>query len=93
MGPTSGNVEGRQVTTAEALAIAAQAKPIRHRPLDKLHDSAVANVATGATELAKRFDIMGHAVSDMQKQIDRAKAGVELFYDVMKIKPNPETLQ
>jgi hypothetical protein len=81
------------MTIAEALAIADQAKPIRRQPLDKLHDSSVANVATGVTELAKRFDIMGHTASDMQKQLDRAKAGVELFYDVMKITPYPETLQ
>lgn len=81
------------MTIEEAIALANRSKPIRRQPLDKLHDSAVANLATDVTELAKRFDIMGHAVSDMQKQLDRAKAGVELFYDVMKITPNLETLQ
>lgn len=78
------------MTLSDALKIAAQAKPIRRQPLDKLHDR---SIAAAADALAKRYDAIGGTVSDMQKQLDRAKAGVELFYDVMKITPNMETLQ
>jgi hypothetical protein len=84
------------MTTDEAIAIAAQAKPIRRQPLDKLGGTN-ANAAAAAAHietLKKRFDVMGGTVAEMQKQLDRAKAGVALFMDVMKIKPaNLETLQ
>jgi hypothetical protein len=78
------------MTTAEALAVAAQAKPKHGRPLDKLQGITAAHFGA----LQKSFDVMGHAAMDMQKQLDRAQAGVALFMDVMKIKPaNLETLQ
>jgi hypothetical protein len=64
--------------TEEALAIAAQAKPIRRQPLDKLHDSA-ADIAAGVTALAKRFDVMGGTIVEMQKRIDQAAADVEFI--------------
>jgi hypothetical protein len=73
------------MTTAEALAIAAQAKPKHRQPLDKLQGSnAAAQIAVGVAALNKRFDAMGGTVADMQKQIDRARAGVALCADVMK---------
>jgi hypothetical protein len=62
------------VTTAEALAIAAQAKPIRREPLDKLHDS---SIAAAADALAKRYDAMGGTLVKAQAQLNQLAADVE----------------
>jgi hypothetical protein len=81
------------MTTDEALAIAAQAKPKHRQPLDKLHDSATAaQLSAGTAALNKRFDGMSGTVADIQNQIDRARAGVTLFADAMKINLT-ETMQ
>jgi hypothetical protein len=82
------------VTTAEALAIAAQAKPKHRQPLDKLQASTTAGqLSADVAVLSKRFDGMGGTVADIQKQIDLARAGVALCADVMKITINTETMQ
>jgi uncharacterized protein YhaN len=73
------------MTTAEALAIAAQAKPKHRQPLDKLAGTTVAQLSAETDALNKRFDGMGGTAADIQKQLDRARAGVALFADVMKI--------
>jgi uncharacterized protein YhaN len=76
------------MTIQEALAVAALAKPKQPKRIafDKLQSSTtVAQFSAGAEALNKRFDAMGGTVADMQKQIDRARAGVALCADVMKI--------
>ena len=81
------------MTLQEALAIAAQAKPKHRQPLDKLQASTTAEqLSADVAVLSKRFDGMGGTVADMQKQLDRARAGVALFADVMKINLT-ETMQ
>jgi hypothetical protein len=81
------------MTLQEALAIAAAAKPNRRQPLDKLQASTIAGqLSSGVTALSKRFDGMGGTVTDIQKQIDRARAGIALCADVMKINLT-ETIQ
>jgi hypothetical protein len=72
------------VTTSEALAIAAQAKPIRRQSLDKLQGS---SMAAAADALAKRYDAMGGTVTDIQKQIGRAQAAVEFVRDFRPDQP------
>lgn len=86
------------MTLAEALEIARQAKPkqLVRIPMDKLQrgSSTAGQLSAGAAALSKRFDAMGVTSGDMQKQIDRARAGVALCADVMKITINiGETLQ
>jgi hypothetical protein len=83
------------MTTEEAIAIANKAKPKPRVAMDKLQrGSAVAQFAADVAALSKGFDRMGGTVADMQKQIDRARAGVALCADVMKITINiGETLQ
>ncbi len=77
----------------EALAVAAQAKPKHRQPLDKLQAcTTAAQLSAGAATLNKHFDGRGGTVADMQKQIDRARAGVALCADVMKINLT-ETMQ
>jgi hypothetical protein len=81
------------MTTAEAITIAAQVYPKHREPLDKLQGAAIAyQLKAGATALNKRFDGIGGTVADMQKQIDRARAGVKLFAEAMKINLT-ETMQ
>ena len=81
------------MTTAEALAVAALAKPKHRQPLDKLHASTTAGqLSADVAVLSKRFDGMGGTVADMQKQIDRARAGVDLYANAFKINLS-ETLQ
>jgi hypothetical protein len=81
------------MTLAEAFKIAEQAKPKRRQVLDKLHGTAAAGqFSADVAALSKRFDAMGGTVADMQKQIDRARAGVALCADVMKINLT-ETMQ
>jgi hypothetical protein len=69
------------VTLADALKIAAQAKPKpQHRqPLDKLQrgTTTVEQFTTGVTALAKSYDVMGSAVADMQKRIDQMRADLD----------------
>ena len=81
------------MTTAEALATAAQAKPKHRQPLDKLQGSTTATqLSAGTATLNKRFDGMGSTVADIQKQLDRARAGIILCADVMNINIT-ETMQ
>jgi len=88
------------MTTDEAIALAnraaARAKPKQPERIafNKLQGSATAGqLSAGVTALSKRFDGMGGTVADMQKQLDRARAGVALCADVMKITINTETMQ
>jgi hypothetical protein len=81
------------MTLQEALAIAAQAKPKHRQPLDKLQGTVtVAQFSAGVTELSKSYDRMSGTVADMQKQLDRARAGVDLCADAMNINIT-ETMQ
>ena len=64
------------MTTAEALAIAALAKPIQRQPLDKLHDS---SMAAAAAALAKRYDAMGGTLAKAQGQLSQLAADVEFI--------------
>jgi hypothetical protein len=65
------------MTTAEALAIAEQAKPIRRQPLDKLHSS----MAAAADALAKSYDAMGGTLVKAQVQLNQLAAEVEFIRD------------
>jgi hypothetical protein len=68
------------MTTAEALAIADQARPTHRQPLDKLQGSAtVEQFSTDVTALSKSYGVMGSAVMDMQKRLDQAAADVEFL--------------
>ena len=81
------------MTTAEALAIAAQAKPKHQQPLDKLQGSTTgAQPSAGLEALSKSYNAMGSTLADMQKQLDRARAGVTLYANAMKINLT-ETMQ
>ena len=61
--------------------------------LDKLQTStAAAQLSAGTAALSKRFDGIGGTVADMQKQLERARAGVALYADAMKINLT-ETMQ
>ena len=52
-----------------------------------------ADLSAGVTALSKRYDAMGDSLADMQRQIDRARAGVVLCADVMKIHISTGTMQ
>jgi hypothetical protein len=81
------------MTLQEALAIAAQAKPRHRQPLTKRQASTIAKrLSAGTDTLNKRFNDMGGALADMQKQLDRARAGVTLYANAMKINLG-ETMQ
>jgi hypothetical protein len=81
------------VTLQEALSIAALAKPKHRQPLDKLQAGNIAaQLSMGAAALSKRFDAMGGTVADLQKQLDRARAGIERCADAMNVNIK-ETLQ
>ena len=64
--------------TAEALAIADQAKPIRRKPLDKLQGS---SIAAAADALAKSYDAMGGTLTRAQAQLNQLAADVEYVRD------------
>jgi hypothetical protein len=81
------------MTTAEALAIAAKAKPTHRQPIDKLQTAISADqFATGVTALSKSYDAVGGTLADMLKQLERARAGVALYADAMNINLT-ETMQ
>jgi predicted nucleic acid-binding Zn-ribbon protein len=66
------------MTTAEAFAIADQAKPRHRQPLDKLRTGISAGqIALGAAALAKTYDAMGGTVADMQKRLDQIRADLD----------------
>lgn len=65
------------MTLTDALAIAAQAKPIRRQPLDKLHSS----MAAAADALAKSYDAMGGTLAKAQVQLNQLAADVEYVRD------------
>jgi hypothetical protein len=67
------------MTTAEALAIAATVMPLRRPSLDKLGSATAGQISAGTEALSKRFDGIAVTCADMQKEIDRARAGVALF--------------
>jgi len=76
------------MTTNEALAIAAQAKPTRRKPLDKLvNATTAADVSAGVTALTKRFDAMRSTVAEMQTRIDQAVADVEYLREFQPGQP------
>jgi hypothetical protein len=65
------------MTLAEALAIAAWAKPHR-QPMDKLQrGNAAAQHVDGVNELAKRFAKLGSDISDMTKQLSQLAADLD----------------
>ncbi len=81
------------MTLQEALAIARDAKPLRRASLDKLQSStSAAQFSTDVTALAKSFDVIGGTVAEMQKQLDRARAGIARCADAMNINIT-ETMQ
>jgi len=81
------------MTLAEALAIAAHAKPEHRQPLDKLQGSTTgAQLSAGLEALSKSYNAMGGTLADMQKQLDRARAGVTLYANAIKINLT-ETMQ
>jgi hypothetical protein len=66
------------MTTAEALAIAEQAKPKHRQPLDKLLTGiSTDQIAAGVTALSKSYDRMGGTVADMQKRLDQIRADLD----------------
>ena len=67
--------------TAEALAIAALAKPKQpdRIPMDKLHRATAEGISAGVADLAKRYATMVGTVADMQRRIDQAAADVEFI--------------
>ena len=81
------------MTLQEALAIAAQAKPKHRQPLTKRQASTIAKrLSAGTDTLHKSFDAMTGTLTDLQKQLDRARAGVTLYANAMKINLT-ETMQ
>jgi hypothetical protein len=82
------------MTTEEAIALANRVKPLRRASLDKLEAGTTAGQLTARVDaLNKRWSGMSSTITDMQKQLDRARAGVALCADVMKITINTETMQ
>jgi hypothetical protein len=74
------------MTTAEALAIATQAKPKHRQPLTKLQASNIAKrLSAGTDTLNKSYTAMSSTLADTQKQLDGARAGVNLYASAMKI--------
>jgi hypothetical protein len=66
------------MTTAEALAIAAQAKPEHRQPRDKLQrGDAAGDVSARAEALRKRYDAIGNDLSDLTKQLDQLRADLD----------------
>lgn len=59
------------MTTEEALAIAAQAKPTHRQPLDKLQ------YAAKVADLSKRFDALAGDVADIRKSLDQMRADLD----------------
>jgi hypothetical protein len=64
--------------TAEALAIADHAKPIRKQPFNKLQGS---SVAAAADALAKSYDALGGTLAKAQAQLNQLAADVEYVRD------------
>jgi hypothetical protein len=64
------------VTITEALAVAAQAKPIRRQPLDKLHGN---GMAAAVDALAKSYDAMGGTLAKTQVHLNQLAADVEFL--------------
>ena len=84
------------MTLAEALAIAAQAKPKhQHRqPLDKLQGSSTAaQLASDAAALSKRFDSIADTASSLQKRVDQIAADVEYLENFTPGAPARRPLQ
>jgi hypothetical protein len=69
------------MTTEEALAIAARAKPQHRQPFDKLHSTrtAAADLSAGVTALSKSHDAMGNGLSGMTAQLAKMAADVEFL--------------
>jgi hypothetical protein len=66
------------MTLSEALAIAAQAKPLRRASFDKLHRSfAAAQFMADVIALSKRYDVLGGTVADMQKRLNQIAADID----------------
>ena len=81
------------MTLQEALAVAAQAKPKPRKPLTKRQVNTFAKQLTAGTDtLNKSYDAMSGTLAEMQKQLDRARAGVSLYANAMKINLT-ETMQ
>jgi hypothetical protein len=82
------------MTLQEALAIAAaQAKPKHRQPLTKRQAGIITKrLSAGTDTLNKSYAAMGSTLADMQKQLDRARAGVNLYADAMMINLT-ETMQ
>ncbi len=62
------------MTTEEALAIAAQAKPKDRQPLDKL---TAGNFSARAEALSKRFDELAGDVADIRKSLEQMRADLD----------------
>jgi hypothetical protein len=82
------------MTTAEALAIAAQAKPKHRQPLDKLQGStAAAQLSVGADTLNKGFTAMGGTLAKARGQLDQIAADVEYLENFTPGSPPRRPLQ
>jgi len=89
------------VTTEEAIALAnrvaargAKPKQPERIAFNKLQGSTTTGQLTaGINTLNKRHDGMSGTITDLQKQLDRARAGVALYANAYKIKLTTETMQ
>ena len=65
------------MTTAEAIAIAAQAKPTQRQPLDKLQGSAAGDFSARAEALSKRFDELSGDIAGIRKSLEQMRADLD----------------
>lgn len=76
------------MTLTDALKIAAQAKPIRRQPLDKLHGSTTTtDVSASVSALLKSYAAIGGTAVEIQKRLDQLAADVEFVQDFQPGQP------
>jgi hypothetical protein len=82
------------MTTDEALAIAARAKPKHRQPLDKLQGStSAAQLSAGADTLNKSFDAIGGTLAKARSQLAQIAADVEYLENFTPGAPPRRPLQ
>jgi hypothetical protein len=80
MGTTRGNASQRiaVMTLADALKIAAQAKPTRRASLDKLQrGDALVKFTAKVADLSKRYDELTGDFADIRKQLDQMRCDLD----------------
>jgi hypothetical protein len=81
------------MTLADALRIAEQVNPKHRQRFNKLQTGiSVGQFAADVAALSKSYGAMGGTVAVMQKQLNRARAGIALYADAMNINTT-ETMQ